>query len=229
MGKRRIPRDNRCFILKLTIQLLSETLSYLLPYKQIEVTRWTKKVSDSLFRSGRAVCRQFRVLVAQLPFWYLPDFDVLRLKSQFVKDVDFLHNLCTDRDITNTLQRRTDWPELMNIAALELVRNSVALFRENAKSVHLELVDRYTTSMLQSRPRFDIAMNHLKSCPCLSSLSLKHGYEAINLDALTEEFPSLEILELPGSTKNIYGTLGLQNLREMGHVDVEVSIYLEFS
>jgi hypothetical protein len=105
--------------------------------------RQTKKIADSPFHSVRSVHRQFRAIVAELPFWYLPDF---KSKRRSVKDIDFLHDIFADHHIIGTLQPPTDWPGLMNVAVLELVRNDVPLFRENAKSLHLQLVDGRTTS-----------------------------------------------------------------------------------
>jgi len=131
---RRRPRDDRCFILNLPNELLSEILSHVLPYKCIGLTPSTKKVSQSPFHSVRAVCRQFRVTVAELPFWCLPDFDILELKPHFVQKVDFLRSLFTDRDITNALQRRTEWPGLMEVEVLELVKKTASHYFEKTQN-----------------------------------------------------------------------------------------------
>lgn len=209
-----LPREDRCFILKLPNEILSETLSHVLPYNGIEFTCPYKKVSDSPFHSVRAVCRQFRCIVAELPFWCLPDFNILKLKPRSIEDVDFLHDLFRDRDIVKTLQRRTDWTGL-TIGELEVLVNNVPLFRENTKSIHLQFVDEPPTWPPQSPPQFDIAVATLKTCRNLTSLSLYHVFDYVNLDAITEEFPSLEIFKLQGSIRCIYGTLDLENLREM--------------
>src|SRR5271154_6897735 len=131
-------QNDDCFILNLPNELLSDTLSRVPPNKRILFVRRTKKVVDSPFHSVHSVCRQFRAIVAELRFWYLPDFDILKSKLRFVKGIHFLHELFPDRHIFGTLQRRTDWPGLVNMAALELVTNGVPVFRGNPKSVYLQ-------------------------------------------------------------------------------------------
>jgi hypothetical protein len=193
-----LPREHCCFILKLPNEILSKTLSHVLPYNGINFTCPYKKVSDSPFHSVRAVCRQFRCIVAELPFWCLPDFNILKLKPRSIEDVDFLHDLFRDHDIVKTLQRRTDWTGL-TIGELEVLVNIIPLFRENTKSIHVQFVDEPPTWPPQSLPQFDIAVTTLKTCRNLTSLSLYHVFDYVNLDAITEEFPSLEIFKLQGS------------------------------
>src|SRR5271155_3889705 len=102
-------QNDDCFILNLPNELLSDTLSRVLSNTRILFVHRTKKIVDSPFHSIHSVCRQFRAMVADLPFWYAPDFHILKSKPRSVKDVDFLRDLFTDCHIIGTLQRRTDW------------------------------------------------------------------------------------------------------------------------
>ena len=204
-------------ILDLSTEVLRDILSYTLPYEdECLRTTWRKNLFDSPFHCLRAVCRPFRLIVAQLPFWCEPDFPLAYFRPSRNDRVGFLQHILADPDIIKTLERKTEWRLTVDI--IELMTDLLPSFYENAKSIHLQLEHSHPWEYIRSLPRplFDTGMNILgHSLQNLTSFSVQYGTTPINLQVLTESLPSIERLTLKGSPKFIVGTLSLRYLREM--------------
>ena len=163
----RLLQKDDCFILNLPNELVCNILSYALPYESEKFDTWDRRLASSPFHSIRAVCRRFRATVAELPFWWIPSFNILSFRPYAVEHVRFLNDLFTDPGIVETLARRTHWDGL-GIETLDAIANGVPSFRENVKSVSILLEDMRpmtTHSHSLTLSPFDIAIIHLAICP----------------------------------------------------------------
>src|SRR5271154_2683444 len=107
-----LPQEDHCYILKLPNEVLSNILSNVIlpPHSLFLLRVHENKISDSPFHSVRSVCRHFRAIVAELPFWYDPSFDIGKFKPAVRKPepddfVGFYSNLFTDTRIVRTLHQ----------------------------------------------------------------------------------------------------------------------------
>src|SRR5271169_7039750 len=113
------PPEDGSFILKLPNEVLAEILSTVIQSaKSPAENRHTYKFSNHPFYSIRSVCRRFRFIVAEFPFWTDPDFNILSLqplKNRRSEDEEnyktwmFHQDLLKDRYIVSHLQQRTNW------------------------------------------------------------------------------------------------------------------------
>ena len=221
-----LPQEDRSYILKLPNEVLSDVLSNVI-LTSPDRYRHQNKVSDSPFYAVRAVCRRFRAVVAELPLWCQPDFDILTLKpydltgddSEFVQ---FLRSLCTDGDIVRTLQKRTHWRRIITIEMLETLMNGIPLFNKTVQSMQLYLRDQPDPSPSP----FVHTMSLLRMCHCLTSLFLcflgpdrfgepPESRHSMNLDVLSQSLPTLEKLHIDWSLYLISGSVSIKHLREM--------------
>lgn len=218
-----IRSKDSCFILNLPNELLREILSIAILYDFTTLKSRDRKLTSSPFHCIRAVCIRFRAIVAGLPFWTDPSFNLLKFRPHGVRDVPFLNNLFTDPGIVQSLSRRTSWDDL-NLSTLTTIANGVPSFRKKLESVSMEL--KIPANMRRivkgSWEPFHITMAILRPCNRLSSLWLTDYCDAeVDLDELTVALPSLTFLALD-SGPSVKGTLGLRNLRVFDvHVDAE--------
>jgi hypothetical protein len=214
-----LPQENRSYILKLPNEVLSDILSNVILTSSGLVFWHESKISDSRFYSVRATCRQFRAIVAELPFWRQPDFDILTFKPISYKSdrgyehAEFFRNLFTDGGVVRMLQLRTDW-DVITVKMFKTLMDGLPLFRENVRSMKLYLDDQLGIRI--PVPLTD-AMSLLGKCHSLTSLVLLHHgrRSTLNFDDLSQSLPSLETLHIHCMLNLTTGSVALKHLREM--------------
>jgi len=164
----------------------------------------------------RCVCRHFRTLTAELDFWYDPDFEFTDLIRPFehgefgplYRETEFLRVLFSDPNLVNSLgQRKTHWV-FKSLQGLMAVLEGVPLFVQNARGIHLEIMDSIQATGL------DIAIRLLAACSQITELSTRSA-DTINLSAIAASFPFLRSLSCP-ETDNFRGSLEqLSHLRTL--------------
>src|SRR5208282_1972699 len=217
------------FILRIPNEILHHILSFLHhlscddPLVEYHVNGKDYEVSQMLVL--RSVCRHFRAITAELDFWYDPDFlfaDLvtspyeISLFTRHYREKRFLKILFTDASLVNSLgQRKTDW-KFDSLEGLMAVMEGVPLFVQNARVIHLEILeDNEMPRSYLEPPPLDIAIDTLSACSHITTLSIRLA-DDVNLDAIAASFPSLETLNC-SEINHFYGSLhGLNHLRTLG-------------
>src|SRR5271156_3948592 len=176
----------------------------------------------------RSVCRHLRAITLELYFWYESEFQFRQFipSSSLPRDIDpnhpagislrhaqearFLKVLFNDKRFVDCLGRRkTEWT-FESIDVLETVMQCIPLFRENARTICLEISEQAEEDFEYSRsdddededdsdsePRrstiLDTAISRLSSCNHIAELTIHGGYY-LSLNNIASCLPHLETL-----------------------------------
>jgi len=181
----------------------------------------------------RSVCRRFRSMIPELDFWLDTYFDFFRLipgwyelpaDSSFschAQERQFLEVLFSDDELVESLGRRkTEWM-FQSIEGLQIVMQKIPLFKQNARTISLEIVsdeddseseDRFATGTSATGTSLDIAIDMLSACSRITTLCILLA-DSLNLTKIASSFPFLETLYC-SETDHFHGTLqGLTHLQ----------------
>jgi hypothetical protein len=134
-----------CSILILPDEVLRETFSHVLTPVTVS-SHTTGKFQFSDIISIRSVCRRFRAVFNELPFWYDGDFDLLDLISnrEWLYPIElfedcraFLEDLLSERQLIERFVLRSKW-RFRNLISFQTVHKFVPSFSENTTAVVLE-------------------------------------------------------------------------------------------
>jgi hypothetical protein len=170
----------------------------------------------------RAVCRHFRALVNDMPFWHSVGFDptsFLPPTRQSTWDQQlFLHLLFLDRHLADNLGRKSHWM-FSTVQNILTVYKDIPYFRQNVVSVEFhKFIPRFDdpnqdSSNEISESPLNIAIYTLSFCGFLTSLRIGPTTAPCNLDALSICCPALKLLALHDNG-NLSGTLSLVYLQK---------------
>lgn len=194
------------FILSIPNEILHHILSFLtdLPHHEqfVQYNSGGKDYNVAQTLVLRSVCHKFRAVTEGLDFWYDEELLFADLAtSEWIgspmrshHEEQFLKVLFSDSSLVDSLGRRkTDW-KFESLEGLTAVMEGVPLFIQNARSIYLEILENDETSdwglELSS---FDAAIEKLSACAHVTRLTIRLT-ENIDLDAIADSFPSLEIL-----------------------------------
>ena len=162
----------------------------------------------------RSVCRKFRVITAELDFWYDSEFLFadLAIPPEYewlwrdLLEQELLKLLSTDANLMDSLGRRKIHWRFTNLQALMSVMEYVPLFRQNARAIYLEALN----NTFIAYPGFEqsplnTAIRKLQECTRITKLSIYTEVD-VDLDAIAASFPFLEILSC-SEIEDYYGSL----------------------
>jgi hypothetical protein len=183
-----------------------------------------RELRNSPVLTIRSVCRAFRSIVAELPFWWEDNkFDVLRsLKpagESDVEDAKFLSTLFEDPCITQSLAKRKHW-HIHDVPCLVLIMESIPSFSENTTSVTINELKRneLKRSPLQQHGLqwLDIVIGHLATSQHIRSIELGPFDRSPILKVKMAEFwPELEKLTVWLPFRSVEVVNGFTQLRTM--------------
>lgn len=147
----------------------------------------------------RQVCRQFRAIVNNLPFWRESTFDFVSLIAVFhgeycIRGADFVQSLLGDKDFVDILERRRGWT-FSNYSVFRIVSEAIPNFNENV--IELAFVRRPNGKefMEFNAPCHDWLYKILVLYPNLRSLTT-NSLRGIRLSKLFENRPELSVLRI---------------------------------
>ena len=174
----------------------------------------------------RAVCRHFRALVNDMPFWHSIGFDLISFlpptRQSILDQQLFLHLLFLDRHLADNLGRKSHWM-FSTVQNILTVYQDIPYFRQNVVSVEFnEFVPHFddprfndlnhNSSSEIAESTLDFAIYTLGFCGFLTSLRIGPTTASCNLDALSVWCPALKLLALHDSG-NLTGVLSLPFLQ----------------
>ena len=155
-----------------------------------------RKVRNSPVLTIRSVCRTFRCIAAEVPFWWEDDkFDVLSsLKPAAQSDVEEAKFLCTlfeDPRIIRSLAKRTHW-HIHDVPCLVLLMGTIPSFSENTISATINEIERDEQRRAAGQQYglqwLDIVVGHLATCQHIRSIELGPFDRSLCLKAKMAEF-----------------------------------------
>lgn len=121
----------------------------------------------------RSVCRQFRAIAAELPFWWNDEFDLLSLKAigeSDVEDARFLSTLFKDQRVVRSVSKRKHW-HIHDVPSLIEIMETILSFSEKTVSITVSELER-PTPRLYDPQWLDIVIGHLAPCPNIRAVEL---------------------------------------------------------
>ena len=171
----------------------------------------------------RSVCRRFRAIANELPFWYAGHFDLLNLLPEFRSpnsDEKFLQALFTDNHLVECLRRKTEW-EFRNLPNFLVVMERVPSFQQCVTTVTLRAFCDDSVKNPLSPSSLDVAIQKLAACSRLTSLEILFNNSLLSLDLISRSCPSLNNIFIRSFTSNLRGTL--ENLSCVQRLHYELS------
>jgi len=166
----------------------------------------------------RSVCRQFRAVAADLPFWWDDEFDLLSLKSvrkSHDEDSKFLNALFEDPHIVQSVSKRKHW-HIHDLPSLNEIRKSVSSFSENTVSITLSEIKASTSTPLYDGRWLDTVIGNLASCKNIRMVEVGPIHSGLQLwRRLGDLWPDLERVTVCLPFRGAYLTKGLTKLRKM--------------
>lgn len=144
----------------------------------------------------RSVCRQFRSIAAELPFWWNDEFDLLSLKAigeSDVEDAQFLSTLFKDQRVVRSVSKRKHW-HIHDVPSLIEIMETIFSFSEKTVSIAVSELERPKPQ--QYDPQWlDIIIGHLASCQNIRAVELGPINNKITLKRpIAELWPAIERL-----------------------------------
>lgn len=178
----------------LVLAVLPEELLYEILYYVLENSEYMVRVPRrSPILIIRSVCRTFRIIADELPFWYQDDFDFLSLlpRTRIRQGENFLKDLFIDHHLVKCLEWKKHW-YFQSIGALRAVIEGVYSFQKNVISIKLGF--HFIEQDLISPTSTDLAIRYLAPCRHLISLELGRGCSSVDLNEIQKSCIALENL-----------------------------------
>jgi hypothetical protein len=234
------PQNASCPILNLPNEILRHILTMYLVRPRYGSPLESNNESSYRYHAPamtiRAVCRQFREVANELPFWYQDDFDLLDLlpRRQYPNvrssssEESFLKVVLADNHLVETLQRKTHW-NFRSLGGFSAILECIPSFDRSTTSVKIypfhQIVRRPVRTYpfyQQARRREGISPEPVfrKPANCRRLTSLEFGYSnlrgKLDLDVLSNSCPFLTTLVIHTDfTYVLSGTLaGLSNVHQ---------------
>lgn len=209
---------NTLHILDLPHEILYSILSYVCGDGHlVDATLEWPKLSDSPVMTIRAVCRTFRVIAAQLPFWFKDEFSLLSLVTNYNLGewvtMVYFHELLEDPFLVEQLKRKTGW----SFGSYEMVHKITATFpslREKMTYLALKWVDFKHTRTYYPEVLGD-AIRRLGLCRHVRTLELIPEYFEINFDNVADNFPHVEEFTLRHAFRPTGTFEGFESLQKL--------------
>ena len=185
--------DARCHILTLPNELLYNILSLVLPSASLNLPVLTV----------RSVCKTFRLIADQLPFWYEEDFHFHNIDRHLClrRTPSFVETLLKDPHLVECLSRKTSW-SVHSIDLFDVLLDNLPRMATNTTKL-----DFYFVKYAPERRPLD-ALRYFKSLEYLrvhTSVSSSIG-----------EFPSsLRTLHIRNDSHSCLPYAGLDNVRHL--------------
>ena len=158
--------------------------------------------------SIRSVCRQFRVLVYEMPFWYTEDVHITALLpgfknfwwsthndySEWQSEVRALEEHLRDQLFIHALGRRKTW-RFKHVPFMATIIAHVPSFTVNATSVILDFPKAHHKSSF-SKDCTSAAVSILVICQNLTSIEIVHLRDVLRLNLLSTFCPGLKRLRI---------------------------------
>jgi len=165
----------------------------------------------------RSVCRQFRFIADELPFWWDDEFDLLNLKpvcNSDVEDAKFLSTIFEDQHVVHSVSKRKHW-HIHGVTSLIEIMETLSSFSENTVSITINELER--PKMQPCDPRWlDIVVGHLASCQNIRTVELGPFTSTFTLKRrMVELWPAVERLILWMPFCRVGFVDGLTKLRKM--------------
>lgn len=190
---------SRTSILDLPNELLNETLSYIVSDHHARVEfhdsgRWHSLPQILVLSS---VCRQFRVVVFDLPFWYQSEFEFRNLvypntgnghwSALENAELKLIQIFLNNEDLVHRFALKTDWKFYypVNFRKVELC---LPTFSANTKKI--------TFSSFVEGDWLSLPVESLRRCVNITALTIDSCIETWYLQEILEACPLLEELEL---------------------------------
>lgn len=210
-----IPHPDVTTIMTLPNELLRQILSLVLAQPEHPTFCVPHLIDDALNSAPapaltiRSVCRRFRAIANELPFWYAGEFDLLNLLPEFRapnSDEKFLQALFTDNHLVECLQRKTKW-KFRNLPNFLVIMERVPSFQQCVTTVTLRTFWDDSVKNPLSPSSLDIAIQKLAACSRLTSLEIRSNNSLLSLDLISRSCPSLNNIVICGAISNLRGTL----------------------
>ena len=175
----------------------------------------------------RAVCRTFRAISNELPFWIDPAFDFTNLLSRHNVSTShqqtFLKSLFSDTHLVQRLQKRTHW-EFRNRENLLAVLECIPSFPQCALSVNLSaFLDDILKYGNKRSSALNLGIQDLAVCSYLTSLEVQVYCGILDLSLIPQSCPSLSNLVLLCETTDLILRGSLENLASLRRLELDLT------